>query len=417
MSNIYIIGAGISGLIAAKVLEENGYNAIILETTNSCGGRMKSEIIDGYTLDKGFQVLLDAYPAVNKHLDLNALNLEKFTPGAAIFKNGKPRLIGDPIRERSLLLPTLFSSAGQFLDKLKVLQLTKALKNKTIQDIFKEEETSTLEYLTQYGFSKKFIHSFFKPFFTGIFLEPELSTSSRMFEFIFKMFGEGFATLPMSGIGCIAEQLQNKLQSTEIRFNTKVKAIRNGEIELENGATIESNYTIVATEANHLIRQLRGQHTEWKSCEVLYFETKNRVINKPLIGLVPDSEALINNIFYHTSLETNPKPHNELLSVTIVKPHQLSNHDLIKQVEKELKQYCGITTHKFIKRYSIPQALPNLRNIQYEISPFETQLMEGIFLAGDTVVNGSLNAAILSGESAAMGVLNGLKDKPVHERI
>jgi protoporphyrinogen oxidase len=403
---IHIIGAGISGLIAAKVLEDHGYHPIIFEATDRAGGRVKSDIIEGYTLDHGFQVLLTAYPAAKKYLDLEALELQKFMPGAAIFDSGKQRIIGDALRDISLLIPTLFSGIGDFSDKLKVLKLNTKLKRKSLSAIFLEKEQTTLSYLRDFGFSKQMIDQFFKPFFTGIFLDPDLKTSSRMFQFVYKMFGEGYAALPKSGIEAIPKQLVQNLKKTTFSYNTSVSHIKNKEIVLKNGEIVKSDYTIVATEAANLIKNLTNQALEWNSCETFYFETKKRVVAKPLIGLVGNDKALINNLFYHTSLKNNGNPENELLSVTVVKNHNLSPEALIAKVEEELEQHCNIKVHRFIKKYSISKALPKIGSLQYELSPSETRLTFHIFLAGDTQLNGSLNAAMISGERAALGVIN-----------
>ena len=124
---IHIIGAGVSGLIAAQVLENYGYHPTIIEATESAGGRVKSDVFRGYTLDHGFQVLLTSYPAAKKYLDYNKLELQNILPGATIFKNGKQQTIGDPLRSFSLLFPTLFSSIGTISDKLKIFKLNTLL--------------------------------------------------------------------------------------------------------------------------------------------------------------------------------------------------------------------------------------------------------------------------------------------------
>jgi len=405
---IHIIGAGVSGLIAAKVLEDNGYTAIVLEATDRVGGRVKTDIVSGYQLDHGFQVLLTAYPAAQKYLNFEALDLQKFLPGASIFKNSKQKIVGDPIKDLSLLFSTLFSGIGNFSDKLKILKLNNSLKRKSISAIFSDKEQSTFSYLTGFGFSDEMITDFFKPFFSGIFLETKLETSSRMFEFIYKMFGEGYAAIPKAGIEAIPKQLLSSLKQTSFKFNTKVAAIKDGEITLEDNTKLESHFTIIATEASNLILNLQNTSTKWKSCNTLYFETESRIISKKLIGLIPQSGTLINNIFYHTSLDAVTKSTKELLSVTIIENQNLSNEMLILQVERELKEYCGIDSCKFIKQYNIPMALPQLNNLQYEMFPSETRLTSSIFLSGDTQLNGSLNAAIISGERAALGVIETL---------
>ncbi|ARV08522.1 oxidoreductase [Winogradskyella sp. PC-19] len=414
---IHIVGAGISGLIAAKTLETQGYKPIIIEATNCVGGRVKTDIVDGYQLDHGFQVLLDAYPKAKEHLDFNALKLQEFLPGATIFYNGKQTTIGDPLRNLSLLFPTLVSSIGNFSDKLKILKLNTALKNKSLASIFDSDSLSTLDYLKVKGFSDEIIQQFFKPFFSGIFLEPDLNTSSRMFEFVYKMFGEGLAVLPKSGIGAISEQLKQQLNHTEFIFNTKVKAVDDKSLTLTDGQVINTHFTIITSGASYLIDNLKNQDVKWKSCYNIYFEAEKRAISKPLIGLIADKDALINNIFFHNSLDTSQSGSKELLSVTIVKNHDLDETALLDRVKAELKELCNISVVRHIKTYHIKQALPDIDNLQNEISPTETQIKPTIFLAGDYLLNGSLNAAMISGERAAQGVIMSLEDGLVVENL
>ncbi len=407
---IYIIGAGVSGLIAAQVLENKGYSPIIIEATDRAGGRVKTDVIKGYQLDHGFQVLLDAYPKAKEYLDYDRLNLQKLIPGAIIFKNENRKLLGDPRRDLSMTLPTLFSTAATFSDKLKVLKLNRELAKKDLESLFNEPEITTLEYLKNYGFSKKIIKNFFKPFFTGIFLEDKLETSSRMFQYVFKMFGKGFAVIPRDGIEAISRQLQENLVSTTFEFNTRVNQVTQDEIHLENGKVLNHQGVIIATDATTLVPNLRNQQTQWKSVENLYFEVRVApVFNKPLIGLIASKNALINNIFYPTSISTEHTGQHVLLSVSVVKEHDLNEKELIAQVEYELKKHAGIHDTNFLQRYSIRKALPRLDQVKYNVDPGETQLSPTIFLAGDQQLNGSLNAAMISGEQAALGLIQNLE--------
>ena len=402
---IHIIGAGISGLIAALVLEEKGFSTIIYEATDRVGGRVKTDIYNDYQLDHGFQILLGAYPKAKQYLDYNALEVQEILPGAVIFNDGKISKLGDPLREISFLWPTLTSSVATLGDKIKVLKLYFKLKDKTFSAIFEEKEQTTLRYLKEFGFSNRIITQFFKPFFAGIFLEPDLKTSSRMFEYVFKLFGEGTALLPRKGIAAIPEQLKSRLKTTIFKFNTKVHQVADGAIYLDNGSKIDSKNTIIATTASNLVTNLKNQSIQWKSCINFYFEVNSKKIDQPIIGLIADENALINNIFYHNSVETAQKGPKELLSVTVVKSTNLDEKQLLERVIEDLKVYCGIENVKYLKRYTITQALPDLQQIQYELAASETQLTSGIFLAGDQLLNGSLNAAMISGERAAMAVI------------
>ena len=402
---IYIVGAGVSGLVAAQVLENKGYHPIILEASDRAGGRVKTDIKKGFQLDHGFQVLLSSYPAAQKYLDFKALKLQKLKPGAVIFKKGKQQIIGDPLRDISVLFSTLFSGIGTLSDKFKIFQLNLKLKNKSIEAIFSSNEISTKTYLQEFGFSSQIIAQFFTPFFTGIFLENELTTSSRMFEFVFKMFGEGLAVLPKGGMEEISKQLVSNLKNTTFQYNTQVTSVSDEEIILHTGDKLVSAATIIATDASKLVKNAPSKNLSWKSCQTLYFTANKRVIEKPMIGLVSREDSLINNIFYHTSVATHSNNTEELLSVTVVKEHQLSEEQLIATVTKQLKEECHIDTITFLEIYNIKRALPDLKDIKYEVTPSETQLSSGIFLAGDVQLNGSLNAAMIAGEKAALQVI------------
>lgn len=399
-NSIAIIGAGVGGLTAALQLETLGHSTTIFEADAKLGGRVQSEVVDGYVLDKGFQVLLTAYPMVKKYLDFEPLQLQKFSSGSYIFnKNGKS-CIGDPLRDISLLIPTLLSSVANFADKWRILKLTKKLKKKSITSIFEDSEITTAAYLKNFGFSDTVINNFFKPFFSGIFLETELRTSSRMFEFIFKMFAEGEAAIPKAGIEDIPKQLASKLQKSAIKFNSKVMKVSASNITFEDGSTQDFDYCIVATEASKIIPNLANT-LSWKSTRTLYFSVnQDMVFSKNMIGLLAEPSALINSISFPYAGDSREK----LLSVSVVKSHQFTNLELVKEATKELDTYFNIVPIKYLKTFDIPFALPDLKDVKYNISPTETRLTDTIFLAGDTILNGSLNAAMLAGELAATAI-------------
>jgi len=398
---IYIVGAGISGLIAAYELEQQGYQPVILEKSDSVGGRVKTVEVNGFALDLGFQVLLDAYPMVSEYLNKSDLSLKKLAPGAFIYADNTSYLIGDPMRNFSYLFPVLFAKVGSFSDKLKILKLNKALKKKTIDEIFNAPEKTTLEYLQNFGFSQQMIDRFFRPFFTGIFLETELRTSSRMFEFVYKMFGEGYATIPKAGIGAISEQLKNKLSKTTFQFNTAVSKIDGQQILLNSGETIQHEGAIVATEAGQIIENLRSETVKWKSCYCLYFEVDKTNIPPDTIALLTQPNVHSNNLYAYRDSVSGKK----VLSVTVVKEFGGSMEELTAAVEKEIVQVAGCKKVDFIHAFHIKQALPELNNLRSDADPSESEVLPNVYLAGDYLFNGSLNAAMKSGQLAAKALI------------
>ena len=399
-AQIYIIGAGISGLIAAINLEKEGYKPVILEKDHHVGGRVQTDVIDGYQLDRGFQVLLEAYPKAQEYLDYQALELQPLSSGAMLFENGKGSLFGDPKREFRFLFPTLRSTAGSLTDKWKIYQLNQKLGKTDLESVFSRKETTTLDYLKEEGFSDQIIDTFFRPFYSGIYLESELATSSRMFEYVFKLFGEGRAMITKKGIGAIADQLAGQLKQTTIQFDTEVSKVTHDTIYLSNGENLPSDFTVIATNAESIVENYASS-LKWKSCENLYFTMPRRSFPQAIIGLSSQKGTLINNIFFPTSVQTESKGENELLSVTVVKEHAFDKAHLLEEVLKELDSVFGIRTARYLTQYHIANALPDLADLQYDRDEGENLLTDRIAIAGDQHLNGSLNAAMISGERAA----------------
>jgi protoporphyrinogen oxidase len=404
---VYIIGAGISGLIAAIELEKSGFHPVILERSSEIGGRMKTDVFNGFLLDHGFQVLNTAYPEAKQYLDFGQLQLKSFDPGAVIFEGKDSYIITDPLRNPLKIVGMAFSKVGTFLDKVKMFTLTQELKKKSNEAIFAEKSISTLQYLKNYGFSDSVIHNFFKPFFRGIFLEKNLDTSSRMFEFIFKMFAQGNAAIPAKGMGQIPEMLRKQLKKTKILLNTPISFLEGKKIHLLNGEILAADRIIVATQPDRIIHQLHGQFLAAQKVINLYFQLQKSFMARPMIGLLAGDGYLINNIVFMDDVSPEYAPPDKaLLSVTVLET-TLSEKELIKGVQAELEIISGIKAEyfKFLKSYFIDYALPTLDDPKYSMPSTECKIYDDVFLAGDYLLNGSINAAMTSGRIAALALV------------
>lgn len=413
---VIIIGAGIAGLTAAIELEKAGFKPTILEGSDSIGGRVKTDKVGDYLLDHGFQVLLTAYPEAQHYLDYEKLNLKKFTPGALIIdsKNGN-YAITDPLRQPTSLFSMLFSPVGSFSDKLKIFQWNRELKKLSIEQIFGKTETTSLDFLREKGFSETIINQFFKPFFGGIFLENKLDTSSRMLEFVFKMFGEGHAAVPKAGMKAIPEMLASNLAQTEIRFNQRVEKVGLKKITLDNGDDLDADVIIIATKPDALLPQLAGQFTEDQFVTNLNFSSDIDPIGKSLIALVPDEKYLINNISVMNNTSYSYAPEGSyLLSVSVTQNYQENDKQLKQRILKELLEVFPVlenATIEHLKTFYIDNALPQIDDFQNKMKPSQSKIQDGIYLAGDYLLNGSINAAMASGRYAAHAVFEDLKGK------
>lgn len=409
-AKIYIIGSGLSGLVAAIELEKAGFSPVILEAGDEVGGRIRTDRKDGFLLDRGFQVLLTAYPETKKYLDYKALNLKYFEPGAVIFEGEDSYVIGDPMRNPLRVVSMAFSKVGSFLDKVKMFSLTQELKKKSDDAIFSSPSKPTFQYLKDYGFSNQIITNFFSPFFRGIFLEKDLKTSSRMFEYVFKMFSKGHAAVPEKGMGEIPHQLMRQLEKTQIFYNSPVKEVRGDMIHMENGDVLSADRVIIATQPDKVMPQLQGQFTKPKSVINLYFTTQKSFMFRPMIGIIPGDDSLINNLVFMDDVSKAYSPgERSLLSVSILES-DLDEKDLIKAVQLELKQLSGINAEyfKFLKSYHIDYALPMLDDLKNEIAVTECKITDHVYLAGDYLLNASINASMTSGRIAAQAVMGSL---------
>ncbi|MBA0666693.1 hypothetical protein Goklo_003069, partial [Gossypium klotzschianum] len=242
---VIVIGAGLAGLAAATRLNSDNIPFLLLEASDGVGGRVRTDVVDGFLLDRGFQIFITAYPEAQKLLNYNELNLRKFYSGARIYYDGKFHTVADPLRHFSDSLLSLGNPIGSVLDKLLIALTRVRVLSKSYEEIMSADEVSTIQLLKNVGFSDSMIGRFFRPFFGGIFFDPQLETTSRLFDFVFKCLALGDNTLPAKGIGEIPNQLAAKLPSDSLLLNTKVVSVDSDDsnspsVTLESGEILKS---------------------------------------------------------------------------------------------------------------------------------------------------------------------------------
>ena len=376
-SDIAILGGGISGIIAALELESRGVFPTLYESSDRLGGRVKTDFFEDIPLDHGFQVLLTAYPEVVKYLDLSALELHYFRPGAYIFgKDGKVELIGDAFRDPSFLWPTLKANVATLFDKMKLLTEQRRISGLSLEEIFNQPDQSTLESLYS-KYSERFINQFFKPFYGGIFLEKELQTSVKQFEFVFHMFASGYAALPKRGMQSVIDQLAAKLTNTKVLLNHKL-------------TTEEAK-----DRHDKVIQAFAERDQKWHGTEVFYFELPNASKYseklKNVIGLFPESNSV-------NSMHVLQGRNTAILSATAIGVSEDSDR-LEGLIREEIKTRSRIETGKLVKHYRIEKALPVISEIR--LNPDSSNVDPAVFRSGDYLFYPSLNAAMSSGRMAA----------------
>ena len=406
--SVIIVGAGISGLIAARELQQQGISCQIFEATERPGGRVKTDYINGFALDHGFQVLLTAYPETQRYLDYEALRLGSFLPGAVIALDGKRFVFEDPLRRPGSALKSLASPIGSLKDKFRVLAWRQKVRRLYIDEIFAREEMTAREALQHYGFSNSMIQHFWEPFFGGIFLEKALSTSRRMMDFVFKMFTEGLATLPAGGIGQIPAQLLEELAPGSVSFEQPVISVFENSLQTEDGQRHEADAILMATEATALVADyMPGIKTTHHTVKCIYFVADRSPLTRPLLMLHGHRGAINNLAVLSDVADGYAPPHKALISVTVTQPERFSGERaILEQVRKELRSMVGRVTQKweYLESFYIRYALPRQRSVRHTLPAEGYQLSRSLFVCGDHLLNGSLNAAMTSGRMASQKV-------------
>jgi protoporphyrinogen oxidase len=403
---ITIIGAGISGLTAAVYLHKNGYKVQILEATERAGGRVKTNTVNGFLLDRGFQVFLTEYPEAKALLDYQSLQLKKFLPGAMVLFDGGNFEIADPFRRPNMLFSTIMAPVGNLLDKWKTFTLKNKLVNTSVGNIFKQNENTTLHKLKEYGFSNKMIERFYQPFFAGIFLENQLKTSSNMFDFVLKMFSEGDAAIPELGMEEIPKQLLSMLPENTVSYLSKVIKLENNTIFCENGLEVITDKVIIATEATGFASEFLAKDKQnYQSVTNIYFEADQAPTDKSLVILnASKTKKSFNNLTVLSNISSKYAPKDKvLLSVSINGILDEKDTKVEENIKKDLENWFGEQVYhwKFLKSYRIPYALPNQEKVYDTIDVSHLKIKDNVFICGDFLLNGSINAAMKSGRLVA----------------
>jgi phytoene dehydrogenase-like protein len=404
--DVIIIGAGLSGLSAAVHLHRQGRKVLILEASDRVGGRVKTDFVDGFILDRGFQVLLTAYPEAKMLLNYKDLQLQKMLPGATVLYDGGTFEIADPVRRPMALFSTLFASVGTIRDKINTLWLKNKLQKMSIDDIFTQPEQTTLKQLSDYGFSQKMIQRFYKPFLSGIYLENNLTTSNRMFDFVMKMFSDGDVAVPAFGMEEIPKQLVNQLPKSSIQYLKNVTKIVENALTLEDGTTFEANQIVIATNANEFTKQfLPNQKTTAQKVTNVYFEAPIAPTKKAVVILnASQNKKWVNNLTVLSNVSKTYAPLGKVLvSVSYNGLAPIEDFELAENMKKELEQWYGQQVHdwKMIKTYRIDYALPIQDTVKNELLISEIKISDTLFICGDHLLNGSINSAFKSGRLVA----------------
>lgn len=399
---VIVIGAGLSGLRTAGLLQAAGREVALLEASDGPGGRVRTDIVDGFRIDRGFQVLLTEYPEVKAALDLGALDLKPFAPGAMVFRNGKSTTLCDPWRRPIRGAIGLFGPPGRMSDRFRLATFRSRIALASEAELTTPAGLSFAEALLAHRFSTDFIDSFFRPWFGGITLDRSLSSDAAFCKYVFRCLAHGEAVVPALGMGAVAAQLASRLAPGTLRLGCRVAAIEGSLVRLQSGETLESKTIVVATEGPEAGRLLRRPGAGSKSVTCLSFAAPHPPFEGPWLALNGGDSGPVNNLAVMTNVSPAYSPDSRaLVSATILGPiAPESDAALGGQAIAQLRGWFGsqVDAWTLVRVDRIHHAQPG-------IATAPGFLRAGLYLAGDHTRQPSAHGALQSGRLAAEAIL------------
>jgi len=407
--DVLIVGAGLAGLSCALHLNLKGVSCLVLEASDGVGGRLRTDCVEGFQLDRGFQMLLTAYPEAKLTLDYEALNLRYFISGGRVRYAGDFYEVAEPWRHPWRALGGWTSPIGSFADKWRVSRFRRDLLELPLPEIFERPETSASKLVHDAGFSESLINRFFRPFFGCIFLDSNLHASSRMFEFIFRMLAEGEVALPAKGMGAIPAQIARRLPEGSIWHEAKAGSVKPGLVRLESGEELRARWVVVATEGPEAAR-LTGAFPVpgSRSATCVYYAAPEPPVADPILVLNGNNKWPINNACVLSQVAPEYAPEGQsLVSVTVLGKNTSSDAALEAAVRHQLLRWFGrgVKNWRQLAIYRIPHAQPDQVPPGIPVEQLPVRISPGLYVCGDHRDNASINGALVSGRRAAEAIL------------
>ncbi|XP_008810254.1 15-cis-phytoene desaturase, chloroplastic/chromoplastic [Phoenix dactylifera] len=418
-----IVGAGLAGLAAATHLAASSVPFLLLEASDAVGGRVHTDSLDGFLLDRGFQIFLTAYPEARRLLDYPSLHLRPFYPGALVYHARRFHRVADPFRRPLHALASLPNPIGSLPDKL-LVGLAR-LRAASLPDsvILSAPESPISDRLRAAGFSSAIVDRFFRPFLAGIFFDPNLATTSRLFDFVFKCLALGDNALPAAGISAIPAQLAARLPPGSLRLRSRVVAVdagggaaRQPSVTLEEGDAIAADLGVIVAveqpEAEKLLPQaFPGEEKKPKpvrSTVCLYFSADRAPVQEPILILNGSGEGIVNNMFFATNVTPSYAPVGKVLaSVSLIGAFpERSDEDLTAEVVRELTGWFGseVGSWRHLRTYRIEFAQPD-QTPPTNLVGKEPRVGEGVYVCGDHRTSATFDGALVSGRRAAEALI------------
>jgi hypothetical protein len=401
--DVLVVGAGLAGLTCALELVKSGRSVQLLEAGERPGGRVRTDRVDGFLIDRGFQTLLTSYPEARRELDLEALRSGAFHPGALLRHGGSFHALSDPRRHFAAAWSTLTGPVGSLPDRWRMANLDGWLRRHVEAGLGGRPIAQALQ---DVGFSGTMIESFLRPFLAGVFLDGELQTPLRQLAFVWSMFSSGQAVLPADGMAAIPSQLAARLPADALRFDTAVRGVEPGAVTLDSGERLTADAVVVAAEGPVASRLLGDAVVDrpWRSVACLSFDAPRSPVDGPWLVLGSRDDGPVNNLCVPSEVSPGYAPSDRaLVSATVLGERAAGTDEALEaEVRGQLGRWYGesVRDWRTLRIDRIRRALPTVA-----AAPERAVLPRGLHAAGDHLDMPSIHHAMASGRRAAEAVV------------
>jgi phytoene dehydrogenase-like protein len=399
---VVVVGAGLAGLACARALTDAGVAAAVLEAGDAVGGRVRTDVVDGMLLDRGFQVHNTGYPEAQRVLDHAALGLRPLAAGALVRVGDRLHPVGDPRRVPTWAPRTALAPIGSLKDKVLVTRLAAEAALHSADTLLARPETTTYDALRARGLSDTVIDRFFRPFLSGVFLEADLTTSSRFFDLVWRSFARGTQCVPATGMQALPEQLATGL---DVRLGTPVAQVRPGTARTADGS-LTARAVVVATAAPQAAQLLPGLDARASSSGTTHYHlAPEPPVEQAAIVLDGERSGPVANTVVLTNAAPSYAPGRHLVSSSVVVGDASE-----EAVREHLSRIYGVDTAgwEHVAAYAVRDALPRQDPLMGRFRK-PVRLEPGRYVCGDHRDSASIQGALVSGRRAAKAVLADLR--------
>ncbi|HET6479272.1 MAG TPA: NAD(P)/FAD-dependent oxidoreductase [Actinoplanes sp.] len=407
--DVVIVGGGLAGLSAARRLDRAGVEWLLVEGSDRIGGRVATDVIDGWHFDRGFQVLNTAYPRLPALVDVNALDMRYFTSGVLVRRGADLHRLENPVREPLAAAQSLTSGVGTLSDRLKFAALATRCATLPAARLLEARETTTQEMLRKAGLSHRMIEEVLRPFFSGVFADRSLETSSHVFAMVLRSFARGRIGVPAAGMQTLPAAIAGPLPYPQLLIGASTLSVDPGVVVTEGGE-IRCRAVIVATDpssASALLPQL--PKPDMHGLTTFYFGADHAPLDEPTLLLDGDRREIIANTVVVSNAAPEYAPSGKSLIAASVVGVSAPSSASETVIRVELSRLYGVPTDDWdlLEVINIPEALPAARVPQLALRK-PVDLGEGLFVAGDHRDSPSLQGAMAGGWRTAGAVLSWL---------